>query len=133
MTQEKYSKGIEEFIRFLNSCKEAYNISLSTQEETEAMTQDLLHCLELEDNTYHQQAKLGRTISQIRKERRSAKYTIQQLQPVIDWIDANQTTIRGLEKLLGQVRKEELKTNPELLCYHDRTDIVKQTLGKEEK
>ena len=133
MTQEKFSKGLEEFIRYLNGCKEAYNISVSTQEETEAMTQDLLHCLELEDNTYHQQAKLGRTISQIIKERRSAKYTIQQLQPVMDWIDANQTTIRGLEKLLGQVRKEELKTNPDLLCYHDRTDIVKQTLGKEEK
>lgn len=128
---EKYSEGVEEFLRFLTESKEAYNISLSVQEETEEMTQDLLHALELGNNSYHEQAKLGKTLSGIRKERRSAKYTIQQLQPLIDWVTNNQTTIRGLEKLLGQIRKEELKTNPQTLIYHNRTDIVKQTLGKE--
>lgn len=129
--QEKYSKGIEEFLRFLTSAKEAYNISASVQDETEDMTQDLLHQLELGENSYHEIAQLGIRTADARRERRAAKNTIQQLQPLMDWMQNNQVTIRGLEKLLGQMRKEELHTNPELMSYNYKTDIVNQAIGRQ--
>ncbi len=127
----EYSKGLEEFLKYLKDCQTAYDISLTTQDETEEMTQDLLHQLELGDNSYHDQAHLARTLSDIRKQRREAKFTIQQLQPLIDWTTNNSITIKGLEQLLGKIRKEELKTTQ--LHYNNRTSIVEETLGRKER
>lgn len=65
----------------------------------------------------------------VRQERRQAKDKIICLQPVIDWMEENQSTIKGLERLLGSVRKAEKSIEGRI--YHPKTNIVKDAIGEE--
>ena len=121
-----YSDALSEFIKFFKKAEEDKRIADLTLSDTDKMLSDLEHELEFGSRTYHERAKIAGKISEIRKERRAAKYTIEQLTPVQDWIDKNQHVLRGLEKLLGEVRKAEAHTDPEKLFYNYRTDIIKE-------
>ncbi|MCI8704187.1 MAG: hypothetical protein HFE60_07885, partial [Anaerotignum sp.] len=47
----KTSKQIEGFLDFLRGAKTDYNIAVSSEKEANDATQDLLHSLELYENT----------------------------------------------------------------------------------
>lgn len=55
-----------------------------------------------------------------------------QLKPVVTWIAENPSVIKGMEKLLGEVRKAERISNPDNRHYTQRTTIIKEVLGREE-
>lgn len=127
-----YSKHIDDFLRFLREAKQEYDIAMLGQSETEKETQDILHAVELDQNTYHEHARLSKTLKEVREERRKAKDKREQLEPIIDWTEENEKTVKELERLLGEVRKIEKKMKNR--TYIPRTEILKKVKGtKNEK
>lgn len=118
----KTSKQIEGFLDFLREVKTDYNIAVSSEKEANDATQDLLHSLELYENTYHEYARAAKKLAQVRQERRAAKDAREQLQLVMDWLEENDKVIHGLEKLLGNVRKAEKATEGRF--YTPKTDVL---------
>lgn len=124
----KYSEQIQSFLRFLNNCESDYIAAIAKETEENNKTQDLLHNLELQSNGYHDLARISKALITVRRERREAKDTVSQLQPIIEWTEKNTKVLKELEKLLGEVRKIERHTHNRM--YIPKTDIVKQTLEK---
>lgn len=94
----------------------------------EKQTQDILHHIELKENSLFDYIRLGLALRGIRKKRRKAKDTEKILVPMVEWISANQKVIAGLTQVLGKVRKEE-KTAMSPRYYINRTDIVEKVLS----
>ena len=90
----RYSDNIEIFLEFLRQAKREYQIAITEEREKDAASQDLDHCLELNNNSYHDMAKIAKTITQVRRERRQAKDRQQVLKPVTDWMYQNARVIK---------------------------------------
>ncbi len=126
-----YSEQIEKFLNFLREARQKYDIAAAEETEANNATQDLLHSLELDDNKYHDSARIALALKQIRKERREAKDKEVKLQPIIDWSAENIRVIQELEQLLGAVRKAE--RNSVGRRYIPKTDVLKKTLKEIKK
>lgn len=126
----KYSEPIEGFLNFIRDAQEAYNIAGLSEKEADEETQDILHSLELDENSYHDCARLALALAKVRQERRTAKDIRLRLQPVIDWAGQNTKMIKNLEQLLGVVRKAE--KNLDCRFYKPKTNIVEKTLADKE-
>lgn len=125
----KYSEKLDEFLSFLRECSQEYTVASAMETEMNNKTQDLLHCLELNDNKYHELARISKALVAVRQGRREAKDKEMILEPMIDWIQQNGRTIKELERLLGAVRKAERSTEGRI--YAPRTDIVDKALCSE--
>lgn len=123
------SEMLDSFLTYLRDTRQVYRMAVQDELEANDETQDLLHCLELGGGSYHELAKLSKSLRTVRQERRQAKDKIICLQPVIDWMEENQSTIKGLERLLGSVRKAEKSIEGRI--YHPKTNIVKDAIGEE--
>ncbi len=104
------SQGIENFLAFLRETEERYRMSEVDEQEANNETQDILHSLELLEHDYHDFARLSKELKGVRQKRRSAKDTMSETAPVLDWIENNRQTVKSIERLLGDVRKAEKKT-----------------------
>lgn len=124
---KKYSLGIENFLQFLRDTKEVYDISKLKENDADNETQDILHKLELGDNSYHETAGLAKLLRTVRRERRKAKDNALMTAPIVDWIEENERVIKSLERLLGAVRKAEKST--EGRYYNPKTDILDYNVG----
>ena len=120
------SQSLSDFLEFLRKSQQDYNIAIDIELTKSKETQDILHKIELDDVKYHDYAKLGKALKSIRNERREAKNIQLQLAPLVGWIKENQNVVRGLERLLGEVRKAE--TNIKNAHYYPRTDVVDEIL-----
>lgn len=125
----KYSDNIQIFLEFLRQAKREYQIAIAEEREKDAESQDLVHRLELNNNTYHDMAKIAKTITKVRRERRQAKDRQQVLKPVTDWICQNTRVMKSLEELLGAVRRAEKAL--EGRTYTQKTDILKQVFTRD--
>ena len=101
------SQYIELFLDFLRNARSEYAWAKEKEAEQSALTQDILHCLELEQLGYHERARLGTMLSEVRRERRKYKDAMEELEPVIQFLDENKKTVNAMEQLLGAVRKQE--------------------------
>lgn len=124
-----YSKVIEEFLNGLREAEREYNWALEEEKNKNAETQDLLHRIELENDSYHDRARIAKALKNVRQERRRAKDTGTKTEAIVKWCEENSGVIRSIEKLLGEVRKAERST--ENRSYIPKTDIVESTLGME--
>ena len=120
------SQSLSDFLEFLRQSQQDYSIAADIETTKSKETQDILHKIELDDVKYHDYAKLGKALKSIRNERREAKNIQLQLAPLVGWIKENQNVVRGLERLLGEVRKAE--TNIKNAHYYPRTDVVDEIL-----
>lgn len=116
------SKGIDDFLKFLREVEQTNRCAVTDEQEASDETQDILHLLELEEQSYHDSAQLAKKLKSIRQARRRAKDTITQTVPIIEWIKSNRNVINGLEQLLGRVRKEE--KNAEGRIYTPKTNVI---------
>lgn len=103
----KNSEYISSFLKFLKDIQTDYNIALETEKEADRETQDILHRLELGNDSYHDMAQMSKIIKSVRLKRRKAKDAKTEAEPVIRWIKESPQTVRALEQLLGEVRKAE--------------------------
>lgn len=124
---EKYSKPLEDFLSFLRQCSADLAEAIKTEELTDKQTQDILHHMELEDNTPFDYICEGIALTDIRNKRREAKDRRKILSPVVEWTETNQKTVNMLTQILGKVRKEE-QSAAAVRYYIDRTDIVEKIL-----
>ena len=128
MKRSERSERIEDFLNLLRESQQEYNIAVSDEKEKNDETQDLLHSIELQNHIPYNELLIFQVTKQVRQKRRRAKDTIQQLQPIVEWFKENQKVVKDLERLLGNVRKEE--QHIENRYYTPKTDIVERTLGR---
>ena len=91
-------------------------------------TQDILHNIELNENSQYDYICEGFTLRDIRRKRREAKDIQTVTNPITQWISQNKKTVKELEQLLGTVRKAEKRTSGR--TYTNRTGIVNEILGR---
>ena len=106
---EKFSPGLEAFLDFLRYAAAQHEIAKTAQMEADAVTQDILHTLELQDPDRAYMERLARKLKRTRRERRLAKDTAARTSCIADWVGKNAAVIKSLERLLGEVRREEKK------------------------
>ena len=124
----KKSEYISGFLDFMRESMMEYEIARTRQADADNETQDLLHRLELHDDSYHDMARISKELKRVRQERRNAKDTISELEPVRKWSEENAKALKSLEQLLGAVRKAEKATQNRF--YTERTDAVARTVKK---
>lgn len=115
----------DELKSFLDGVREAEtNLNIAIADETEAnqQTQDILHAIEIGEYNPRRSSALVKTLGSVRKRRRAAKDAIERLTPVVEWSKDNQSAIKSLERLLGDLRKTE--RHQEGRIYTHRTDIL---------
>ena len=103
------SSQIDAFLTFLRDCEQRCRIAEAEERDANNETQDILHSLELEPHDYHEYARLSKELRDVRQRRRRAKDTLSVISPVLDFVDGNRPFIKGMERLLGDVRKAEKK------------------------
>lgn len=116
------SKGLEEFLKYIRDTEQLHRISIANEQQANDETQDILHSLELGEHSYHDQANLAAKLREVRKNRRAAKDLITQTTPIVEWVEHNRGIIKGLEQVLGKVRKEE--KNADGRIYTPKTNIA---------
>lgn len=87
-------------------------------------TQDILHEIELVPMSYHETAQQAKKLAEVRQHRREAKDTVRVLSHLIEYVAGNEKVIQGLQRLLGEIRKEEQR-------LENRTYIPKSKAGKQ--
>lgn len=123
----QYSAQIENFLRFLTNCDEEYNIAVQKENDADAATQDILHHIELEENSQLDYTYEGSQLHRVRRDRRQAKDTQQLTKPIKEWAASNKRIIKELERLLGEVRRQERYI--ENRFYTPKTDVLRILKG----
>lgn len=118
------SENIAAFLDFLWDAQSRYNIARDELNQANNETQDILHQLELFENSYHKIAALGKKLRAVRRRRRTAKDTVEVLEPIIVWANRqdNRELLKRLEQLLGEVRK--IEKSKENRMYIPKTNIL---------
>lgn len=103
------SGKLTDFIKFCREARSMHNYCKTKVDEYEKGTYDYTHKYELEKMTQSQKAKLSTAFSTHLKERRFYKDRVEELQPLIDFLesDTGRVAFRNLEQTLGEVRKKE--------------------------
>jgi len=101
------SQQIDSFLTFLRNCEQRYHMAEADELEANAITNDIHHSLELEAHSDGEVLALGLELASIRRKRREAKDILSETAPVLAWMEENRAVIKGLEQLLGEVRKAE--------------------------
>ena len=125
----KKSEYIAQFLDFMRESVTAYEIAKQKQADADNETQDLLHRLELHDDSYHDMARISKELKKTRQERRRAKDEISELEPICKWVGENARPLKSMELLLGTVRKAEKATQNRF--YIERTDAVERAVKNE--
>jgi len=99
---------------------EANNNAIWTLDYCNGREDDILHELELKDLTYHQQAKLAKELTDIRRKRRDAKNQIALLEPFLDWKANYRKAINDLSGVIGKMRAAADRQKN--MVYHSRID-----------
>lgn len=118
------SEHISSFLTYIQECATRLHIACADEQEANKQTQDILHRLELQPDSYHTTAQLGKTLRKVRQNRRIAKDMRERLAVIDEWTVRNAVAIKSLERLLGDLRKIERNQNNRL--YVPRTDILEE-------
>lgn len=116
------SDKIASWLEYLDNVNVAYKQAMEDINTYEQQQQDIEHKLELCELGYHEMAKLGKLLKEVRQKRRLAKDTVALLGPMVAWINGQKPAINKLKDALGDVRKVEHKMNTRF--YTPRTDVV---------
>lgn len=105
----KPSEQITNFLNFITAAQSHYKFCEDEQKNQEALTQDYLHSLELDELSCSERSKLATKLKTNRKDRRYYKDRVEELEPVVQWASdpVNTKAVNQLKQILGQVRKQE--------------------------
>ena len=84
----------------------------------------------MEENSQLDYIYEGLQLHRVRRKRRKAKDTQRLTKPIREWMAANKRVIRDLEKLLGELRRQERYI--ENRSYTPKTDVLKILKGGDE-
>ena len=105
----KPSEQITNFLNFITAAQSHYKFCEDEQKKQEALTQDYLHSLELDELSCSERSKLATKLKINRKDRRYYKDRVEELELIVKWASdpANIKSVNQLKQILGQVRKQE--------------------------
>lgn len=121
-----FSHGIEAFLNYLRDTEKQLKMAEQTEREANDATQDILHWFELYNFRGIEAVKVAHKLREIRHQRREAKATAWLTEPVVDWMQRHRAEIKEMERLLGEVRKRERRTENRI--YTPKTSIMEGTL-----
>lgn len=98
---------LDQILKTLRQAETDFNIASDEEKLCEDEQQDILHELELVRLSYHERGKLAARLVEVRKKRRQAKNALETLEPLVNWLKENQDTVRSLQRVLGEMRKQE--------------------------
>lgn len=105
----KNSEIIANATDFIIKAADKYNCNSEIVTKCNKLVCDIEHELELGDYNRDGLAKLAREIRDAKRERRKAKDIVEELQPVMDFMNEpqNRKLISNLQELVGAIRKVE--------------------------
>jgi hypothetical protein len=105
----KPSEQLTNFLNFISESQSLYRICDEEMKKQEALTQDYLHSLELDDLKCGERSKIATKLATNRKDRRYFKDRVEELEPIVTFFDdpQNKKVFDKLQQVLGQVRKQE--------------------------
>lgn len=122
-----FKKSIEDFIEFVETIKETYYKDKDIDTEMLRKQNDLLHDLELDDLKYHEIARLGKEIRQLRRNRREYKNEYLLAESIKDFYKDNYTIVdlKKLSDVLGKLQERLIKDSEILQnqYYNKRSTI----------
>lgn len=86
-----------------------------------------MHHIELEENSQLDYIYEGLQLHRVRRDRRQAKDTQRLTKPIKEWAASNKRIIKELERLLGEVRRQERYI--ENRSYTPKTDVLRILKG----
>lgn len=116
------SESIAAFLSFIRDISAQRHMAEADEQLANDETQDILHRLELYDDSYNDTAKLAKLLRSVRRKRRIAKDNGEIAGLIDDWAKENTAVIKSLERLLGAVRKAEKHRSERY--YGHRTDVI---------
>ena len=116
------SHGLESFLNYLRETEQQLHIAEQSEQEANDATQDILHRIELGKLDCNIACELAFKLQEVRRHRREAKDQMDQAAPVVAWVESHRPVIKELERLLGEVRKQERRTQDRI--YTPRTNIL---------
>lgn len=101
------NKILTNFLSDIREIESEYSWNFEAVSKCDKATQDLLH--ELEFGDYDIARKNGPKVAKIRKARRICKDAVDLAEPLHSWLVSQEgiSIMRKLEKILGQIRKEQ--------------------------
>lgn len=103
------SEYLSDFLNFINDAQSHYRFCEEEMHNQEALTQDYLHKLEIDELNCAERSKIATKLAINRKDRRYYKDRVGELGPIVNFFTdpQNKKTLDGLKQILGAVRKEE--------------------------
>lgn len=122
---KKNSATLSDLIKLVQQARAQLPIYEEEYKKQEALTQDYLHKLELENLKRDERAKIAKQLSLVRRDRRYYKDKIEELTPIVEFFNDpnNKKCFNMMTQLLGTVRQEE--------NYHAVRTYVPRVLRKE--
>lgn len=128
---KKPSVCTDSFLKFTRDAMEQHNIARSREKDADDETQDILHYIEFHEVPPTEVIiKIYKRLKTARMDRRESKNTAEILEPATEWGNVHGGTIKGLEQLLGTMRKTEKAI--ENRRYADRTTVMEEILGMQD-
>lgn len=109
---------------YLRETEQQMHMAAQSEQEANDATQDILHRLELCDIDGETAETLALKLQAVRRQRRKAKDVLDQAILISEWMESHRPMVKELERLLGEVRKQERKSQNRI--YTPRTGILEE-------
>lgn len=116
LTPQVTSKSVEDMLNIFVQASESLKMAQDELDYCDKKTQDLLHEIELCQQTYHERAQMAVALRDIRQRRRAAKDIIEVATPFVAWISSQTNAVNQLKQCLGAMRKAESKMEGRVYC-----------------
>lgn len=120
----KSSEKLSKVLELTREVENQYDFSVGRISDLECLQNDLLHKLEFKASTAAERSKIATALKKCRNERRRQKEQTELLRELVEFISANQSQVKKLEKILGNMRKNE--ENQEKRTYKPRVLTVEE-------
>lgn len=121
------TKDIENVLELFRRAKTELSMANDDLKYCDDKTQDYLHELELVNHTYHERGRIAKELAELRQKRRAAKDRIELVTPIVNWAIQYKSSIDGLQRVLGELRKIDARQSNRLYFY--RADEKGKTIG----
>lgn len=114
MKEKEVSEALQEFLNFVDACRNQYQAAYDAVGLEDRRLQDLLHALEFAEGE-KEKRKASTKLRQSRRERRKAKDELKRLEAIVDFFNetSHKSTLNKMRQLLGKQRKTEEYLNGE--------------------
>lgn len=120
----KESEKLSSLLKEIRELQNQYAFSQGRIDDLELLQGDLLHKIEFNAGIASERNKIATQLKKMRNERRKHKEMVELHKELIVFLNDNQSQVKRLEKILGNMRKiEEMQSNRQ---YKPRSMTVEE-------